>query len=75
VSIWQRFLRWKNDSAYWEQSAATKQLQNAWSRVWYSRWNTASARERKCLLPEDDEVLDILHKLAGESLDRQRTLL
>jgi hypothetical protein len=28
VNLWRRFLRWKNDGDYWEQSAATNNLQN-----------------------------------------------
>ena len=68
---WKSFVRWRTHAAYWEQSAATNLLNNAWSYVYRTRWNCASARERACLLPEDREALDILHQLSKESLDRQ----
>lgn len=66
-----RFLRWKRNEAYWEQSAATTHLQNAWSYLYCKFWHTASAQERKALLPENQEALDILHRLGHESLERQ----
>ena len=71
MNPWKRFLRWKRHEAYWEQSAATTQLQNAWTHLYVRFWHTASAQSRKALLPEDQEALDILHKLAHESLEKQ----
>jgi hypothetical protein len=71
VNLWKRFLRWKRNEAYWEQSAATKSLQHAWSYLFQYFWSQASAQERGRLLAENQEALDILLLLTKDSLDRQ----
>lgn len=71
MNPWKRFRRWHRQEAYWEQSAATHTLQDAWSYLYGSFWHRASAQVRGTLLPEQKEALDILYTLAHESLERQ----
>jgi len=60
---------------YWEQSRATNMLLNAWQHLFHDYWSKASAKERERLLPEEQEALNILHRLANESLDEQCKLV
>ncbi len=71
MNLWKRFWRWKRNEAYWEQSAATEQLHHAWSYLYHRWWHMASNRDRGAFLPDNQEALDILHRLAHESLERQ----
>ena len=71
MNIFTRFMRWKTNADYWEQSAITTTLQHAWGHMFLQYWSSASSKERGKLLPEQQEALDMLHRLGSESLERQ----
>lgn len=70
MSLWCDFRRWR-ERRYWAQSDATNRLHRAWSYLYREYWAQASSQTRGYVLPDTQEALDLLQKLAKESLDRQ----
>lgn len=54
---------------YWKQAKATDTLQHAHTYLYVQYYSTASGRERGWLLPEVEEALDILRRLARLSIE------